>query len=274
MKPQENNMSKFTIYLQGGGVAAGVTGGMLLALLTKVPKIFEKQILMQATSGASGSVFYALSSLHDEKMMNAVGYGIWTKSLADPNFVKKKNFLKTSPIMDVEYLTHHIFKQDNPLNEEKVFTPEIGFAFPAFDVDAGKTVWLTDNEGMESIRTSDEKILVEEISPYDTLRAVKSVPFLDNRFVTIFGRRLIDGVLDYPIPLSGESTDSRGILLLSRKRHISLSSRMEKAGTLLIVEPDTKIGSNSDISEKSLYSNFQAGFDAIVARLKHIQEFV
>lgn len=209
------------ILMQGGGIRAGVVGGMLAALEQWVFSREEYAGLKRhilASSGSAGTAMYWVSHLPmGPRAAIDVSRAIWLDALTDPQFVKFRRMLVGQPIMDIEYLVHHIFMQKHSLYLENIAQSQHGFALPAWSVDQKKVHWLAGGQlpdlGVPTVRLN----ALEE--SYAALHAVKAIPYLYNKAVSIGEHMYTDGAGIYPIPLISECAwRHKTILLLTQSR--------------------------------------------------------
>jgi predicted acylesterase/phospholipase RssA len=219
------------LYLQGGGIRAGVVCGMAAALEELV---FSQQKTpvnrhMLASSGSAGTVFYWLSHLpHGIDAAVDIAQKIWINALVSPDFVRKGQLFGRDSIMDIDYLTEQIFREQHPLFVENIRHSPIGYAFPVWSVNKREIHWLT---GGPMPDFGQPILRVDEEDPYLVLRAAKAIPFLYNRAISIGGEGYIDGTGRYPFPfVSTLASKNQGILLLSGSRKLVFADALGQYG--------------------------------------------
>ncbi len=208
---------------EGGGTKAVVTTGMSLALEREVPNFsLEDPKYVLATSGSTATLFYSLShaSHGDEKdKYEQITQKVCLELLADKQFVDTSlnRIFGKAPIMNIEYLTSTLFRRDAPFNESLIRDVKQGWAFPTYCVRERATVFICNEKGAESLPLHSKRhVISEDDDLYNLLAAAKSAPVLSNRSFNVGGHELLDGAIEFPLPVV--NYESKSLVLLSSKR--------------------------------------------------------
>ena len=213
---------KYLIY-EGGGTKAVVTTGMSLALEREVPNFsLEDAEFVLATSGATATLFYSLShaSHGDEQdKYEHITQKVCLELLADKQFVdiSLNRIFGKEPIMNIEYLTSTLFRREAPFNESMIRDVKQGWAFPTYCMIEQSTVFVCNERGAEGIPLGCKRYVISEKDDlYNLLAAAKSAPVLSNRSFIVGAHMLLDGAIEFPLPIV--SYESKSLILLSSRR--------------------------------------------------------
>jgi predicted patatin/cPLA2 family phospholipase len=99
--------------------------------------------------------------------------------------VRRTNFLRRKPIIDLAYLVDHVFRQRVPLSVEALATTPSHFSITLTDCHTGEPVYF---------HARDERI-------FAALRATASMPFATSGFDYVDGQPYADGGISDPIPI-------------------------------------------------------------------------
>lgn len=158
---------KTAIIMVGGGMKSAHGAGFLYALGTELG-ITEPDIII-GSSGDAGNVLYFCSGQYES------GKHIWMELLSTPKFISLIRFWR---LMDIDYLIDVVFRQQEPLDEEKLRMTPIQWLIPISDYDTGRTLYSGAHDNLD---------------PFEILRAAKATPFLFRKYVSLARRRYIDG---------------------------------------------------------------------------------
>src|SRR2546430_2459745 len=95
--------------------------------------LVSKPDIMIASSGDAGNTFYYCAD-QCERMKN-----VWFERLSTPKFISLWRFWR---VMDVDYLIDVVFKQQEPLDVERVRSSAIQWFIPLKNFDTGETKYV------------------------------------------------------------------------------------------------------------------------------------
>ena len=154
-----------------GAWAAGV-----LALLHERGQS-QFDLVYAASSGACSAAYFVAG-------MWEPGLTIWREYAC--HVVRKTNFIRRKPILDLAYLVDYIFKQRFPLSVEAIQRAPTRFYIVLTDCQTGEPVYF---------HARDERI-------FDALRATSSMALATRGFDYVDGYPYADGGVSDPIPIS------------------------------------------------------------------------
>ncbi|MDO8481786.1 MAG: patatin-like phospholipase family protein [bacterium] len=157
------------IVCSGGGMRSAHGAGFLYALATQLG--ITAPDVMVGSSGDAGNVMY-FSAGQVEGMKR-----IWTELLSTPKFISPLRFWR---MMDIDYLVDTVFKNQEPLDVDRLNASKINWFVPINDFDTGHTRYVSAEDALD---------------PFEILRATTADPIIFGRKVPIAGKRYIDGEL-------------------------------------------------------------------------------
>ncbi|HEY2952506.1 MAG TPA: patatin family protein [Verrucomicrobiae bacterium] len=158
-----------------GGAMRGAWAAGVLAFLHKQGRR-QYDLVYAASSGACSAAYFVAG-------MWEPGLTIW-RELAS-KAVRKSNFLRRKPIIDLAYLVDHVFRQRVPLSVEALQKAATHFSIVLTDCQNGEPVYF---------HARDERV-------FAALRATSSMPLATRGFDYVDGRPFADGGLCDPIPI-------------------------------------------------------------------------
>lgn len=156
---------KVALILPGGGMRCAYGAGFLTALGELGYK--KPDILIGASGSAGGSAYFLAEQYSSIRR-------IWTTLLSTPKFIS----LLRRPTMDIDYLIDEVFKKQEPLHVERVWSAKIRVLIPIASLVDG------------SVRYADQH---EEADFFEVLRAAKALPIIFGKQVMIRGVPFVDG---------------------------------------------------------------------------------
>jgi predicted patatin/cPLA2 family phospholipase len=167
---------KTAIIMSGGGMTCSYGVGTLLALIEKYD--FKNPDIAIASSGNAGTLSYFVSEQYTSIR------NIWSNLLSTKKFINPFRF---SRIIDIDYLIDDVFKKQDVLDEEKIYSSKITYLIPAIDLDTGKVKYFS-NKNKDNI--------------FEAMRATKAMPIAFNKNVCINGKKYCDSYLSSSVKLS------------------------------------------------------------------------
>ena len=139
--------------------------------------------LVYAASSGACSAAYFVAGLWEP------GLAVWREQAC--KVVRKANFLRRKPIIDLAYLVDHVFRQHVPLSVEALQRAPTRFYIVLTDCHTGEPVYF---------HARDERV-------FDALRATSSMPFATRGFDYVDGQPFADGGVSDPIPIQRAISD-------------------------------------------------------------------
>jgi predicted patatin/cPLA2 family phospholipase len=155
----EDNLAIIT---SGGGMKSSYGVGVMLALAEKF-EVKEPKILI-ACSGNAGTGSYYVSKQYDSIK------NIWENLLSGKKMVDFKRFWK---IIDIDYLIDEVFKKQDPLDSESVYSSPINYFIPALNRRTGKIDYFSNKHGddvFEAMRATKAMPIAFKMNPHIKLR--------------------------------------------------------------------------------------------------------
>ena len=152
------------------------TAGALWALVTH--GITEFDVVCATSAGACTVAYFVARQFH-------LFDKVWQKYLHSGHFIRFQNLFTNRPVMDLDYLLDHVFREKEPLDTEAIRRSPTLFYITATDCETGKTHYFNNRE--------------HPILP--ALKATAALPLVYRNAVVIDGRRYMDGGLTDPIPV-------------------------------------------------------------------------
>lgn len=153
-----------------GAWAAGVLAFLHERGLHRYDRVYA------ASSGACSAAYFVAG-------MYQPGLTIWREHAC--KVIRKTNFLRHKPVIDLAYLVDHIFRRHVPLSVEALQKAPTRFFIVLTDCETGKPIYF---------HARDERV-------FDALRATSSMPFATRGFDYVDGHPFADGGVSDPIPV-------------------------------------------------------------------------
>jgi predicted patatin/cPLA2 family phospholipase len=162
---------ELAIITSGGGLKCAFGVGVMLSLDQRYG-LQEPPILISC-SGSAGTSSYYVAKQYDS-MLN-----IWSNLLSTKRFLNPIRFWK---MMDIDYLIDEVFKKQDPLDQNEVYSSPIHYLIPAINEKTGRIHYFSNREGFDV---------------FEAMRATKALPivFKLNPNISIGGERYCDSIL-------------------------------------------------------------------------------
>jgi len=186
---------KIAIVVDGGGMKCAYAAGVLIALGEQL-KFAEPNIAI-GSSGGGASLLYYISGQYE------LGRQIWTELLSTDKFI---SLTRLYPIFDMDYLVDTVFKQQAPLDVDKILKSKTRLFLAATNYVTGQTEYLS-NDGKSDI--------------FEAARATIALPYVYNKKVNINGNEYVDGDVASSININIQKAIKEGatkILVIENKR--------------------------------------------------------
>jgi len=165
---------KTALIVEGGAMRGAWAAGVLAYLQERGRRQFD--LVYAASSGACSAAYFVAG-------MWEPGLAIWRELAC--NVVRKSNFLRRKPIIDLAYLVDHVFRTRIPLSVEALQKAPTQFFIVLTDCHTGAPVYF---------HVCDDRV-------FAALRATASMPLATRGFDYVDGQPYADGGLADPIPL-------------------------------------------------------------------------
>ena len=165
---------KTALIVEGGAMRGAWAAGVLAYLHEKGRR--EYDFVYAASSGACSAAYFVAD-------MWEPGLAIW-RDLAC-NVVRKSNFLRHTPIIDLAYLVDHVMRKHVPLSVAALQNAPTQFFIVLTDCHTGEPVYF---------HVCDDRV-------FAALRATSSMPLATRGFDFVDGQPYADGGVADPIPL-------------------------------------------------------------------------
>jgi len=164
-----------TALIVEGGAMRGAWAAGVLALLHEQGR-HQYDLVYAASSGACSAAYFVAG-------MWEPGLDIWRGHACKA--VRKTNFLRRKPIIDLAYLVDHVFERHVPLSVEALQKAPTRFFIVLTDCHTGDPVYF---------HARDERV-------FAALRATASMPLGTHGFHYVDGHPFADGGVADPIPI-------------------------------------------------------------------------
>ena len=162
------------LIVEGGAMRGAWAAGVLAFLHQRGRRQFD--LVYAASSGACSAAYFVAG-------MWEPGMSIWQKLAC--NVVRKTNFLRRKPIIDLAYLVDYVIREHVPLSVEALQKAPTRFYIVLTDCDTGEAVYF---------HARDERV-------FAALRASASLPLATRGFDYVDDHAYADGGLSDPIPI-------------------------------------------------------------------------
>jgi predicted patatin/cPLA2 family phospholipase len=164
-----------TALIVEGGAMRGAWAAGVLAYLQECGKR-QYDLVYAASSGACSAAYFVAD-------MWEPGLAIWRELAC--NVVRRSNFLRRKPIIDLAYLVDYVIRKRVPLSVEVLQKMPTRFFIVLTDCHTGEPVYF---------QARDERV-------FAALRATSSMPLATRGFDYVDGQPYADGGVADPIPL-------------------------------------------------------------------------
>ena len=165
---------KTALIVEGGAMRGAWAAGVLAYLQECGRRQYD--LVYAASSGACSAAYFVAD-------MWEPGLAIWRELAC--NVVRKSNFLRRKPIIDLAYLVDYVIRKRVPLSIEVLQNMPTRFFIVLTDCHTGEPVYF---------RVCDDRV-------YAALRATSSMPLATRGFDYVDGQPYADGGVSDPIPL-------------------------------------------------------------------------
>ncbi len=165
---------KTALIVEGGAMRGAWAAGVLAFLHERGRRQYD--LVYAASSGACSAVYFVAD-------MWEPGMTIWRELAC--NVVRKSNFLRHKPIIDLAYLVDHIFRKRVPLSVEALQNAPTRFYIVLTDCHTGEPVYF---------HVCDDRV-------FAALRATASMPMATRGYDFVDGKPYADGGVADPIPI-------------------------------------------------------------------------
>jgi predicted patatin/cPLA2 family phospholipase len=165
---------KTALIIEGGAMRGAWAAGVLAFLHQRGLRQYD--LTYAASSGACSAAYFVAG-------MWQPGLSIWREHAC--KVVRKINFLRHKPVIDLAYLVDHVFRQHVPLSIEALQKAPTRFFIVLTDCDTGEPVYF---------HARDERV-------FDALRATSSMPLATRGYDFVDGHPFADGGIADPIPI-------------------------------------------------------------------------
>jgi predicted patatin/cPLA2 family phospholipase len=162
------------LIVEGGAMRGAWAAGVLALLHEKGRRQFD--LVYAASSGACSAAYFVAG-------MWEPALDIWRNFAC--NVVRKTNFLRHKPMIDLAYLVDHIFRKHVPLSIEALQQAPTRFYIVLTDCLTGEPVYF---------HAYDERV-------FAAIRASASMPLATRGFDYVDGHAYADGGVSDPIPV-------------------------------------------------------------------------
>ncbi len=162
------------LIVEGGAMRGAWAAGVLAYLHERGRRQYD--LVYAASSGACSAAYFVAD-------MWEPGLAIWRELAC--NVVRKSNFLRRKPIIDLAYLVDHVMRQRVPLSVEALQKAPTTFYIVLTDCHTAEPVYF---------HVCDDRV-------FAALRATSSMALATRGFDFVDGRPYADGGVADPIPL-------------------------------------------------------------------------
>jgi predicted patatin/cPLA2 family phospholipase len=165
---------KTALIVEGGAMRGAWAAGVLAYLQERGRRQYD--LVYAASSGACSAVYFVAD-------MWEPGLAIWRELAC--NVVRKSNFLRRKPIIDLAYLVDHIIRKRVPLSVEALQKAPTRFYIVLTDCHTGEPVYF---------HVCDDRV-------FAALRATSSMALATRGYDYVDGQPYADGGVADPIPV-------------------------------------------------------------------------
>lgn len=168
-------MKKNGLVLEGGGMRALFTAGVLDAFL-------EKSLCIDTMVSVSAGALFGVNYVSQQKG-RAVRYNI--KFAGDKRYMSLRNWFKTGNVLDKKFAYYDLPMKLDVFDEKKFSESNINFYIVLTNIETGKA----------------EYILIKDVfDQMEYLRATSALPFA-SKIIKIDGKKYLDGGITDPVPI-------------------------------------------------------------------------
>jgi predicted patatin/cPLA2 family phospholipase len=171
---------KSALIVEGGAMRGAWAAGVLAFLHEQGEQRYD--LVYAASSGACSAAYFVAG-------MFQPGLAIWHEYAC--HVVRKTNFLRRKPIIDLAYLVDHVFRRQVPLSVEALQQAPAQFFIVLTDCHTGEPFYF---------HACDDRV-------FAALRATSSMPLATRGFDFVGGHPFADGGVSDPIPIQRALAD-------------------------------------------------------------------
>ena len=171
---------KTALIVEGGAMRGAWAAGVLAFLHEQGCRQYD--LVYAASSGACSAAYFVAGMVEP-------GLAIWREQTC--KVVRKTNFLRLKPVIDLAYLVDHVFRHWVPLSIEALQKAPTRFYIVLTDCRTGEPVYF---------HARDERV-------FEALRATASMPLATRGFHYVDGHPYADGGIADPIPIQRAIAD-------------------------------------------------------------------
>ncbi|MEO8426040.1 MAG: patatin family protein [Verrucomicrobiota bacterium] len=168
------NRRQTALIVEGGAMRGAWAAGVLAFLHERSERQYD--LVYAASSGACSAAYFVAG-------MWEPGLTIWREYAS--KVVRKTNFLRRKPIIDLAYLVDYVFKERIPLSVEALQKSPTRFYIVLTDCDTGEPIYF---------HARDKRI-------FEALRATSSMALATRGFELVDGHPYADGGVSDLIPI-------------------------------------------------------------------------
>src|ERR1043166_3974314 len=159
---------KTALVVEGGAMRGAWAAGVLGALHEKGHDRFD--LVVAASSGACSAAYFVAGMVQP-------GLEIWRQHIGDQKLLRRTNWLRFKPMIDLAYLIDYLFKKTVPLPAKLFDDGQARFQVVLTDCETGKPVYF--NARSQWI--------------FEALKASSSLPFATLGYAFVAGHAVADG---------------------------------------------------------------------------------
>ena len=168
-------MKKNGLVLEGGGMRALFTAGVLDAFL-------EKSLCIDTMVSVSAGALFGVNYVSQQKG-RAIRYNI--KFAGNKRYMSLRNWFKTGNVLDKKFAYYDLPMKLDVFDEKKFSESNINFYIVLTNIETGKA----------------EYILIKDVfDQMEYLRATSALPFA-SKIIKIDGKKYLDGGITDPVPI-------------------------------------------------------------------------
>lgn len=199
-------MSKLALILTGGGMKASYSVGVVLALVKEFN--LKSPDIVIAGSGSAGTASYYVAEQYDSIR------NIWGNLLSTKKFI---DFKRLNKIINIDYLIDDVFKKQDKLNEEKVYSSNIEYLISLTNYKTGNIEFYS-NYSYSNI--------------FEVMRATKAMPIVYGKKIILNGEKYVDTFIS-----------SIGI-------HTKINEALMKGAKKIIIVSSSNFDENLNVKQK------------------------
>src|ERR1051325_4634239 len=173
---------KTALIVEGGAMRGAWAAGVLGALHELGEQHFD--LVIAASSGACSAAYFVAG-------MFLPGLEIWKQHVGEQKVLRKTNWLRFKPMIDLAYLIDYCFRKKVPLPTEAFETGRMSFHIVLTECETGRAVYF---------RARREWT-------FEALKATASLPFATRGYSFVAGVPYADGGLADAIPIQHRSEE-------------------------------------------------------------------